>query len=170
MSKIKLFEEFTEQGTSDGYISVPSDFEDRLQALKDMTQQRSEFYSIPINQIKVDLFYGIKWEIRDFLDYCVNKNLDEKTQEKYEEFLNSEIYDDESKSGVLAKYSGGKYENINKSDIPEVKSILWKYINEILPYDEVDYYYTYDLQGKLMTLLENFLQEIQEKGLFKVIK
>jgi len=132
-----------------------------------MTQQRSEFYAIPINQIKVDLFYGIKWEIRNFLDY-VDKT-DEKTQEKYEEFLNSEIYDDNSKSGILSKYSGGKYENINKSDISEVKSILWKYINERIPFDKVDYYYTYDLQGKLMTLLKDFLQEIQEKSLFKEI-
>ncbi len=103
---------------------------------------------MPLNQIKVDLFYGIKYEIRTYLEH-VDAYSDEKTQEEYEQFLNSEIFNDDSQSGVLAKYSGGKYNNIDKDDVPEVKSILWKYINERIPFDEVDYYYTYDLQGKL---------------------
>jgi len=166
MSKIKLFEEFhPEEGTSSGYVSVPSDFEDRLKGLGSLIKQRSEFYSVPLNQIKVDLFYGIKYEIRIFLENS-EKHTNDKTQDKYEMFLNSEIFDDESQSGILEKYSGGKYDNIERENVPEVKEILWNYINTQIPFNEVDYYYTYDLQGKLLNLLSEFLDEIVEKELF----
>ncbi len=162
MSKIKLFEEYySEEELPSGYVSVPSDFEENLQTLRDFTKQRSEFYNVPINQIKMDLFYGIKYEIGHFLDNYVN----DKTQEKYEKFLNGDIYHDGS--GILAKYSGSKYNFIDKNNVEEVKSILWKHINKKIPFNEVDYYYTYDLQGKLMNLLDDFIAEIQDKGLWK---
>ena len=164
MSKIKLFEEYySEESPPSGYVSVPADFEDRLQGLGEFTKRRSEFYnSNTLNQIKIDLFIGIKSEINHFLDYT-----EDKTQEQYEIYLNGEIFNDKSQSGILAKYSGVKYYNIDKSDVEEVKIILWKHINEKIPFNEVDYYYTYDLQGKLFNLLDDFLAEIQEKGLWK---
>lgn len=164
MGKIKLFEEYySEETPVGGYITVPSDFEDRLKGLGELVKRRSEFYSVPLNQMKVDLFYGIKWEIREWLD-SIDRGLRERTQESYENALNSEIY--HNGSGILKKFSGGKYYNIDPDDVEEVKSILWKYINETIPYNEVDYYYTYDLQGKLMLLLDKFLNELVENSLF----
>ena len=84
--RFKLFEEYNQ----DGYIKVPSDFEDKLKGLKDITKRKRELYNIIENQMKIDLLYGIKWEIREFLD-AVEKDT-ERTQENYERFLNNEIY------------------------------------------------------------------------------
>jgi len=154
MKNLKFFEEY-----SVGEDSISSNSEEKLQTLKDFTEKRSEFYGVPNNQIKVDLFYGLKWEIREWLG-DVDKH-GEKTIEDYHRRLNNEI------DGILYKFSEGKYTHIKIEDKKEIKNILLNLIDERIPFNEVDYYYTYDLQGKLMTLLEDFLIKIQEKDLFK---
>jgi len=161
MSRIKLFEEYHSEEPNGGFISVPSDFQDRLKGFGELVKQRSEYYAVPINQIKIDLFYGIKTEIRDFLS-DVEQGI-KRTKEEYHNRLDSEI------DGILYKFSGGKYTNILKDDVPLIKDMLWNLIDDKIPYDEVDYYYTYDLQGKLLNLLDEFLSELVDKDLFKEI-
>lgn len=147
----------------ENFINVGPDFKKNIKTAELLSKRKKDIYnSSNITQLKVDLFYGIKWQIRDWLKYE-----DDKTQESYENFLNVEIYDDKNDSGVLRKYSGIKYNNIELEDLQEVKSILWKYINEIIPYDEVDYDYQYGLGDKIDIVLDKFFEEIQEKNFWK---
>lgn len=155
--RIKLFENFY-----DGYINVPTNFEDKLKGLEDTVKRKREVYDAPENQLKIDLYYGIKWKIREFLD-DINRGYIVKTQKEYENYLNSEIYYNDS--GILKKFSEGKFDMIKTEDIGKVKSILWKYIKETIPYDEVDYYHTYNLNDKLLKLLDEFILELKKKKL-----
>lgn len=155
MKHIKLFENYGEKG----FVRVPSDFDDRLRGLSEFTKQKAEIYKIPTNQIKIDLFYGIKSEIMNWLD-DVDRGFAERTQDEYENRLNSDI------DGILYKFSEGKYTNIKIEDKETIKDLLWNLINGAIPYNEVDYYYTYNLRGKLFTLLDEFVKEILQRGLF----
>jgi hypothetical protein len=118
-------------------------------------KQKSEVYSVPKNQMKIDLFYDLKTAIRHYIDDSKRGFID-RTQAEYEKRLNNEI------DGILYKFSKSKYNNILEDDVDEVKDILWEEINKIIPYNEVDYFHTYDLQGKLSKLLDNFILKITE--------
>ena len=158
MKHLKLFEEF-EEPTS-GFMSVPPDINKRIDMLAADTKQKAEVYGVPKNQMKIDLFYGLKSAIKDYIDDS-KRNFIERSHEEYEKRLNNEI------DGILYKFSKGKYNNIAESDVSIAKEILWEEINKTIPYDEVDYFHTYDLQGKLLKLLETFMNRITEtEGIF----
>lgn len=154
MKRFKLFEDFAEEPTS-GYITVPPDFEERLKGAHAEAKRKQEIYKVPKNGIRIDLWYNLKDAIYDFLR-GVKDHYIERTQVEYERVLNREI------DGSMYKYS----EYI--VDETEVRNILWKYINERLPYDEVDYHYTYELREKLLKLTEEFVNEIIDKKLMKL--
>lgn len=157
MKYLKLYEEYDIE--PQGLVSVPSDFEDRLRMAGEEAKRKQEVYSVPKNQLRIDLWYNLKDAIFHYLQDAEGGWVD-KTQEEYENRLNKEI------DGSLYKFSISKYNNIAESDTEKVRSILWKYINDILPFDKVSYHYTYGLDKKLMKLTEDFVNEIVEKDLF----
>ena len=81
----------------------------------EFTYRKAEIYSEPIDQIKIDLYYGIKYKIKEYLDYAEN-GWTEKTQQKYEKILNNEI------DKILYKFSEEKYQIIkDKQKIKQSK-------------------------------------------------
>lgn len=153
MKYLKFFENMQEEEDNDGLITVPYNFDDKLKGLREMTKRNSEMYKIPINKIKIDLFYHIKWSIREWIDS------NEKSHDEYYKRINIEI------DGILYKFSN-TYKNIDKKDVNKVKNILWEYIDKFLPYDEVKYHYTYKLEDKIFDMVNDFLNDIKEKGLW----
>jgi hypothetical protein len=155
MKYIKIFEEYNERER--GFIRVPPDFEKIMRGVEDDTKIRSKYYSKPINQIKIDLFYEIKLTIREYLE---DIQWDEKDR-------NEKLYLNKLKNSIkeiLYKFSEGKYANIKKEDVPKVKEMIMGLIKEKLPYDEVDY--TYDLRKKILELLDEFILKLKESNLF----
>lgn len=142
LNNLKLFEEF-----KSGYIDVPPNFDDNLAAMGQFNKQLTDVYSVPTNQLKIDLFYGLKSEIKDYL----SMNNVEKSADTYSSFLNSEI------DGILYKYSEGKFDLIAIEDKEELKKKLWEMIDAELPYDEVKY--DQHLAKTLRKLLDEFIEK-----------
>lgn len=161
MKRLKLFEEYSPEDNISGFMSVPPDFEERVKMSIDDAKAKQEVYKVPKNQFRIDLYYAIYNGIKDFLR-GVDDHWFERTQKEYERKLNDEL------DGVLYKFSGGGGPNLNNiQDKDEIRTLLWGYINIQLPYDEVDYKYTYNLRDKVLKLSEDFTNEIINKKLFK---
>lgn len=98
-------------------IEVPKDFNSLIADLHTATNRKAKFYAQPLNQLKIDLIYGIKGKMIDLIDdFLVIP--DEKKYDTFKQGISNEL------DSVLFKFSGGKYDIFPKSDLKRIKKII----------------------------------------------
>jgi len=121
--------------------------------IKSIVDRESDIYNKDVEtQFSIDLFYGLKWVIIEYLQY------NEINFDNYKNRMYREI------EGIVHKYSKYKFYILN--DLSLVKEIMWEHINDELPYNEIKH--SPQLQNHIFDTVNNIIQDLKNKKLLKV--